>query len=377
MATPDEPFSSFRNSRSYLLNIGSEMGHACFRLVGTIAFGLYLAVAYGTGHIPDLHGAVLGLAVYFSFAAIWTAIIGYSILTFKARRALSIVLDQVGFAFALYHGGEVIAPVVWAPIVMAVGNGLRNGPAFARLSAMVGGVSVGLALWLSPYWHAGLLVSEGMVLSIIVLPWYTVMLSEQIARAKREMQVRAARFESASRTDSLTGILNRAGFFHSLQKLMADVRDHGARSAVMLLDLDGFKAVNDACGHGIGDDVLIDVASRLTGCLRSSDTIARIGGDEFGVLVRGVAGPDDMERIAQSIIETISDIAVPGHADLRLGVSIGVCVLSDHEFLDETAIMETADRLMYQAKKNGKNQYKIDSPLERLRSVTIQPLNAA
>lgn len=376
MAIPEDRYSALR-TRAYFLNVGSEMGHACFRFVTTLAFALYLLIAHATGHITDLRNAPVGVLVYFAFATVWIGIIGYSVLTFKARRVISIVIDQVGFAFALYHGGEVLAPVIWAPILMAVGNGLRNGPGSARLSAVVGGISVAIALWLSPHWHADPLVSEGLVLSIIILPWYTVMLSEQIAQAKREMQMRAARFESASRTDSLTGILNRAGFFHSLQKLLDDVRDNGARSAVMLLDLDGFKAVNDACGHGAGDDILVDVANRLRDCLRASDTVARIGGDEFGVLVTGVAGVDDVERIAQSMIDTVSHIAVPGHSHLRLGVSIGVCLLSDHDFLDEASIMETADRLMYQAKKGGKNQYKIDSPLERLRAVTIQPLSAA
>ncbi|HEY0845085.1 MAG TPA: GGDEF domain-containing protein [Noviherbaspirillum sp.] len=375
MGIPDVPISGPRR-RSYFLNVGSEMGHAAFRLFATAAFALYLVIAHAVGHITDLRNAVVGVAAYFFFAALWIAIIGFSVLTFKARRTLSIVVDQVGFAFALYHGGEVLAPVVWAPVLMAVGNGLRNGPAFARLSSLVGGVSVAVALWLTPHWHADRLVSEGLVLSIIILPWYTVMLSEQIASAKREMQLRAARFESASRTDSLTGILNRSGYFHSLQKLLEDVRDNGARSAVMLLDLDGFKAVNDACGHGVGDDVLIEVANRLRDGLRASDTVARIGGDEFGVLVTGIAGVDDVERIAQSFIDAVSHIAVPGHPQLRLGVSVGVCLLSDHDFLDEGAIMETADRLMYQAKKAGKNQYKIDSPLERLRAVTIQPLSA-
>lgn len=376
MDIPEPPFTTLR-AKPYFLNVGSEMGHACFRLVTTVAFGLYLAIAHATGHITDLRNAVLGVSVYFAIAVVWMAVIGFSVLTFKARRVLSIVIDQVAFAFALYHGGEVLAPVIWGPILMALGNGLRNGPGFARLSSVVGGVAVGVALWTSPHWHAGRLVSEGLVLSIIILPWYTVMLSEQIAQAKREMQMRAARFESASRTDSLTGIMNRSGFFHSLQKLLLDVKDHRTRSAVMLLDLDGFKAVNDACGHSAGDDVLKEVADRLRGCVRATDTIARIGGDEFGVLATGIVTHDDAERIAQSIIDAVAEVTVPCQQHLRLGVSIGVCILSDHECLDEASIMETVDRLMYQAKKAGKNQFKIDSALERLRAVTIQPLSVA
>lgn len=376
MAIPDNPFTAPR-TKAYFLNVGSEMGHAFFRLFTTLVFALYLVVARGTGHIADLHDASIGVIVYLAFSIVWMGVVGFSILTFKARRDVSIVLDQVLFAFALYNAGEVLAPVIWAPILMAVGNGLRNGPSSARLSSVVGGTAVGVALWASPFWHAGRLVSEGLVLSIIILPWYTVMLSEQIAQAKREMQLRAARFESASRTDSLTGILNRSGFFHALQKLLGDVKIKGTRSAVMLLDLDGFKAVNDACGHATGDDVLKEVASRLRSCVRSTDTIARIGGDEFGVLVTNIAGSEDAERIAQGIIDSVAGVSVPFQSHLRLGASIGISILSDHDCLDEASVMETVDRLMYQAKKAGKNQYKIDSPLERLRAVTIQPLNVA
>lgn len=343
------------------VNLGSEMGHACFRFAGTLAFMLYLMLAGLFGHITDFRNAAVGISSYLTFGALWIGVVGFSLLTFKVRRLLSIVLDQAVFAFALYHAGEVLAPVLWAPVVMAIGNGLRNGPGYAKLSAFLGGACVALALWLSPYWHTDRLVSEGIVLAIIVLPLYTLVLSEQIARAKREMQLRAARFESASRTDSLTGILNRSGFFQVLQKMIEQVNASGTRSAVMLLDLDGFKAVNDACGHAAGDEVLREVAARLRDCLNISDRIARIGGDEFGIVIPGVSGTDDVARVAQALIDSVAQVRISSHPDLMLGASIGICLLPDDDCHDEASIMKTVDRLMYEAKKAGKNQFKTDS----------------
>lgn len=347
-------------SKTLPLNLGSEMGHACFRLAMTLLFAVYLLFAHLVGHVGDLKQATVGVATYFAFGAVWLVVVGLSLLTYRSRRMISIVLDQILFAFALYQAGDVLAPTLWAPVLMAIGNGLRNGLGYARLSSVIGGVSVGVALSLSPHWQAGKLVTEGIVLSIVILPWYTLMLSEQIAQAKREMQKRAARFESASRTDSLTGLMNRAGFFHCLQKLLEDVARNGTRSAVMLLDLDGFKGINDACGHNTGDDVLKCVANRLHDGVDGIDKVARLGGDEFGILIADASDLQEVQRVAQSLVDSIAAVHVHGQGDLRIGASIGICLLPEDDCRDEIAVMETADRRMYHAKKAGKNRYCID-----------------
>lgn len=338
------------------------MGHACFRLALVLIFSGYLLLAYLTGHINDFRNAAIGVLAFFGFALAWIIVVGFSFFTFKLRRLISIVLDQAVFAFALYQAGDVMAPVSWGPVLMAIGNGLRNGPRYAKLSAVLGAVFTAIALYYSPYWNLGPLVHEGIIASILILPWYTVALGEHIAQAKRDMQARAAIFESASRTDSLTELLNRSGFSHALQNAMDAVGEKGAHGAVMLLDLDGFKAINDACGHAAGDEVLKDVAARLRNCLRSSDRIARIGGDEFGVVLGDVPSHEIVERLAQKVIDSIADVRVPSRPDLRLGASIGICALApEGRFGDSGSIMDVADRLMYQAKRAGKNQFRIAS----------------
>lgn len=343
------------------------MGHACFRVALALGFSAYLLLAYVTGHVSDFRHVAVGLAAFLGFAFLWLGVVGFSLLTFKIRRFISITLDQGVFAFAMYYSGDVLAPVMWGPVLMAIGNGLRNGPQFAKLSAVLGAFFATIALWSSPYWNTSHLLFEGIVASILILPWYTMALSDQIARAKREMQKRAAIFESASRTDSLTEVLNRSGFFHALEQALDRVKDKGIPAAVMLLDLDGFKAVNDACGHGTGDNVLKEVAARLRSSFRSGDKIARIGGDEFGIVLNDVQNYEIVERLAQKIIDAIAEIQVPNRPDLRLGASIGICALSKEGGCDDSGeIMDIADRLMYQSKRAGKNQFRIASAFSPL-----------
>lgn len=344
------------------LNLSKEMGHACFRLATILAYFIYLVLAHITGHIGNINNAVIGLSAFFLFAVIWIGVVGLSVSTFRMRRLISTVLDPITFSFAVYYAGELMAPVMWAPAIMVIGNGLRNGPRFAKLSGFTAVVFTAAALWFSPHWNINPLVYEGMVAAILIVPWFTLSLAAHVARANREMQVRAAIFESASRTDSLTELLNRTGFFQVLQKAIDDTRDKSSRSAVMLVDLDGFKAINDACGHSAGDRTLKEVAACLRGCFRSGDKVARIGGDEFGIVLFDVPSHDAVERLAQKVIDAISEIQVPCRPDLRLGASIGICCLTPEGQCDDGGIlMDTADKLMYQAKRGGKNQFRIAS----------------
>ncbi len=344
------------------LNIGEEVGHACFRLAIILGYLAYLLLAYAFGHVANISNAFIGLSVFLAFAIAWIGVVFFSLFTFRQRRLIALVLDQATFAVAVFYGGDLMGPVMWAPVMMAIGNGLRNGAVFAKLSACLGAVCNAIALWFSPNWNLAPLVYEGIVAAILILPWYTLSLAAQIARAKREMQARAAIFESASRTDALTELLNRTGFHQVLDRALAAVNNRNARSAVMLVDLDGFKAVNDTCGHSAGDRVLKEVAQKLRGCFRSGDKVARIGGDEFGVVLYDVPNHETVERLAQKVIDAIAEVRVPCRPDLHLGASIGICSLSPEGGCDDGgAIMDIADRLMYQAKRGGKNQFRVAS----------------
>jgi diguanylate cyclase (GGDEF)-like protein len=200
-------------------------------------------------------------------------------------------------------------------------------------------------------------IAAGIVLANVLVPLYVVALVKRIESDKQTFELRAAHFEAATKHDSLTGLLNRQGFADVfVDLLMPDVRQREV-SAVLLLDLDGFKAINDACGHAAGDDVLKAVASSLAGCVRRSDKVARLGGDEFGILIRHINDDSNAEWLAGKILGAITQVDTPRN-DLRLGASIGICVLPHPDLDTFEDILNAADRLMYEAKAAGKNQFR-------------------
>ena len=157
--------------------------------------------------------------------------------------------------------------------------------------------------------------------------------------------------------DGLTGLPNRTLLMERLGQLIAKSRRETRQIALMFLDLDGFKKVNDTLGHAIGDEVLKTVATRLSGLLRNSDTVARLGGDEFVVLLDN---PESSEVVAQIGARVISVVNEPMHfddAEAHVGTSIGIAVFKDSTCSPES-LLKRADEAMYSAKAAGKNVYR-------------------
>lgn len=161
--------------------------------------------------------------------------------------------------------------------------------------------------------------------------------------------------------DSLTGIPNRALFDDRLLTVMAMNKRHKSSSALLFIDLDEFKAVNDDYGHKVGDVVLKQVSQRLTNQIRGSDTVGRYGGDEFIVLLHEINSEDDAIFIAKEIIQTISKEYAVNDIITHIGCSIGIAVYKK-EYLTIQDYINKADEAMYSIKKSGKNHYKLSSP---------------
>lgn len=154
--------------------------------------------------------------------------------------------------------------------------------------------------------------------------------------------------------DPLTQLPNRKLFHDRLHHALAQAKREQERLAVMFIDLDRFKPVNDNFGHEVGDLLLVQVAERLSGCVRESDTVARLGGDEFVVLLAGSETEGGERIVADKILEALSeDFHVAGH-QLRLSSSIGVAFYPDHGN-DEMQLLRHADIAMYHAKQEGRN----------------------
>ncbi|MFC4047474.1 diguanylate cyclase domain-containing protein [Dactylosporangium siamense] len=166
---------------------------------------------------------------------------------------------------------------------------------------------------------------------------------------EREDELRQLAFH-----DPLTGLVNRILLHERVEHAMATHARAGHSFAVLFVDLDGFKPVNDTFGHAAGDQLLCQVAQRLTRCVRSSDTVARYGGDEFAILAEHLASPDDALITADRIIAAL----IPPHdlngTPVTVSASIGVALGGDHAGTDD--ILRAADDAMYQAKAAGKGR---------------------
>ncbi len=165
-----------------------------------------------------------------------------------------------------------------------------------------------------------------------------------------------------ARHDGLTDLPNRAVFYERLEERLADLRLRGGAAAVLCLDLDRFKAVNDRLGHLAGDAVLLRaVAQRIRLALRPEDTVARLGGDEFAVLVSDGGNSGAVEATAQRLIAAVRRPVPVGLQAVEVGLSIGIAMASEHGLTGEE-IFKRADLALYRAKAEGRNTHRVFSP---------------
>jgi len=160
-----------------------------------------------------------------------------------------------------------------------------------------------------------------------------------------------------ARTDGLTGLANRTTFIERLRQSFASTKRGGAGFAVLYLDLDHFKDVNDTRGHPTGDLLLREVADRLKNAMRTNDVVARFGGDEFAVLQMDIGDPADAGALAGKIRDVLGKPYTIGGNELRLTVSIGVSPFTP-EIVEPEAMLAQADLALYRAKDDGRNQYR-------------------
>lgn len=195
--------------------------------------------------------------------------------------------------------------------------------------------------------------------------------------------------EEAIRTlafhDSLTGLPNRRLFFDRLDKALEAAARYGRRGALIFVDIDNFKVLNDTRGHAEGDDLLVEVGRRLAGCIRQADTVARLGGDEFVVMFENLSSDPlvaarEAELLAVKLVEALREPYLLGSSHYRATTSVGAALFDGREGGREE-ILRQADLAMYQAKRSGKNAFRFFDPeteaLLRNRAVLSQDLQEA
>jgi diguanylate cyclase (GGDEF)-like protein/PAS domain S-box-containing protein len=180
---------------------------------------------------------------------------------------------------------------------------------------------------------------------------YMVMLTDV---SERRRAVEQARHQAEH--DALTGLPNRILFMDRLEQAMAAVARRRHQFALMFIDLDHFKSINDKLGHEAGDIVLQEVANRLRRCVRRVDTVSRLGGDEFVVLLADIGGVEQAAHVAATVLQSVAQPVEAGGVTLNPTVSIGIAICpSDGE--DEKTLLRHADVAMYHAKESGRNEF--------------------
>jgi diguanylate cyclase (GGDEF)-like protein len=190
---------------------------------------------------------------------------------------------------------------------------------------------------------------EGHIVNFIVL-------FSDVTKQKQDEQ----RIQYLAHHDSLTGLANRTLFHQRCEDTLQRAERKNAKVAVMFIDLDHFKAVNDSLGHTYGDELLRSVSARLQDCVRKTDVVARLGGDEFTVLLSEVGDSGDVAFISKKILERLAEsFTVAGH-EVYVSASVGISFYPD-DGQDASTLIKNADAAMYAAKEQGRNNYQFFS----------------
>ena len=304
-------------------------GIACMHYTGMAAMRMLPGIDYD----PTLFGASLLIAVGASAAALWIA--------FRLRRHTPYVRQIRGLA-AVVMGIAIVG-------MHYTGMAAANFPAGSFCGALGDGLQGDGLVYL-------VLITTLAVLAVALLTSVLdARLEARTAELARSLTLANQELTQLALHDTLTDLPNRTLLADRIEQAIAKVAEQGGCFALMFIDLDGFKPVNDAFGHHIGDLLLKAVASRLRGHLHSQDTLARIGGDEFVLLVE-LQEPDDAMDVAVKQVNLVSRPFRVAEHDLQLSASLGI-VLYPGNGHDQHELLRNADAAMYHAKSAGKNGY--------------------
>jgi diguanylate cyclase len=178
---------------------------------------------------------------------------------------------------------------------------------------------------------------------------------QELDKHAQDKAVFEARLEYQALNDELTGLPNRRLMADRLNQALAVATRNLNGAALIYIDLDGFKLVNDSLGHSVGDLLLTEVAKRLQSRVRESDTLARLGGDEFAIIMGGIVSKEHPGRLAQELLDVLAaPFSIVGQ-EIRIGASVGVSLFPEHG-TSSVLLLQNADSAMYSAKRGGKNQ---------------------
>jgi diguanylate cyclase (GGDEF)-like protein len=268
-------------------------------------------------------------------------------------------LVSVWLWFSHVVGLQVVgAIIVCAQLIHAQTFTYRSTAIFAVSAGIPAGVIAVLTLGFSGL--SGLDLGTAMAGLVLTFGYVVAGTRANIANA-RSIAGAQADLERLAYTDALTALANRRRFAEKLQQLIAYSQKHRTAFALMLVDLDGFKAINDAFGHDVGDDVLVSVADSLRHVKFDSDHVARLGGDEFALLLPDMASDAHFAELFDEIATKLAKQDRLAGRDLKITLSAGAAVYPDHAQA-ASGLMKAADSALYDAKTGGRNTWRAYRP---------------
>jgi diguanylate cyclase (GGDEF)-like protein len=239
------------------------------------------------------------------------------------------------------------------PVSRPVGGAALRLAIAMALSAGLAAVAIGVAGVVSGGAWSGTVTRSLVIAGIALLGAALMVVTVHLYRARTELAQRRAEIEDMSSVDALTGVANRRAFERELER---NVRP-GADLALLLVDLDNLKSINDSVGHSVGDEVLRGTAARIQGCLRTTDIVSRLSGDEFAVLLPRAGDRDDVEVIARRIVEAVQEPYPVDVLSCTISASAGVAMMEGDAAPGE--LLRNADVALTCAKREGKCRYVI------------------
>jgi diguanylate cyclase (GGDEF)-like protein len=334
--------------------VGQEQAQGMARIaITSILTLLFLIRAIYFG--GDFDFPLMG-GVYCIVGAVHYGLARHSPERFLWRRYLATAADQAMGGYIVYRLG--FSGLAFYPLFLwiIIGAGLRYGPQFLMVVSVTGPLA-----FLAGALAAGLgntypMVLIGMVLGLILMPKFFLLILQRLAAMNEALREQRNHAQQLATHDPLTGLPNRVFLDERLVQVVSRAKRSGGSGAVILLDLDDFKSVNDNFGHDHGDLLLQDVAHCLRNTVRASDSVIRFGGDEFIILIEDSKQVSDLVATAEQLINSLRRNFQIGEYQAYVTCSCGVAIFP-HDGEDALTLIKHADTAMYRAKNSGRNTF--------------------
>ena len=335
----------------------TELSQSIARIVIVTLALVYMVISYYFGEgFPNQEWVIQVLVAYFLYS------IGLNIAIRRYpkpiiwRRGLAIIGDLAVTSFGFNMAGSIGAVFYPLYLWIIVGNGLRFGVRYLLFAMAIGVTGLAIAITGSDFWSQHSSLAIGLVIGIVILPLFYAVILQELEQTNINLQEQMQETAYAATHDALTGLPNRHLFIDRLQQAMNLSRRHNSRIALLFIDLDKFKNINDTLGHSVGDCLLVNIGKRIKTTLRDADSVSRLGGDEFIVLLSDLSTCYNAQEAAQRIIAIFNTSCECGGHTIKIKGSIGISIYPD-DADNSDKLINHADMAMYEAKKKGGNTF--------------------